>query len=91
MRMLMAALAALLLCAHSWYEPACCSGHDCFPIDSGTVRVVANGYMVNVNGTEVFVSHAETRPSGDEKFHLCLVPTEGGLRVRCFYAPPMGV
>src|SRR5688500_17384209 len=104
MRYVLAALAVigiclfLLLCglagkalAHSWYDSYCCNDKDCGPIDSGTVRVVAKGYMVNLNGTEVFVSHEETRPSGDDKFHICLIPTEAGVRVRCFYAPPMGV
>jgi hypothetical protein len=92
MRYVFAALVALLLCAHSWYDAYCCNDKDCFPIDSGTVRVVAEGYMVKLGGQEIYDSHNETRPSGDDKFHICLIPPSVGmLTVRCFYAPPMGV
>lgn len=91
MRTLLAVLGVLLLCGHSWYDPYCCNDKDCSPIDSATVRVVAKGYMVKLGAAEIFVPHDQTRPSGDDKFHVCLVPTEDGLMVRCFYAPPMGV
>lgn len=101
MRLIYAAVAVMLLCGHSWYEPSCCSGRDCFEIGSeklpGSVSVTRTGYAVTVlvSGAQLsfHVAQPEARPSQDEKFHVCLVPTPGGeqpFMVRCFYAPPLG-
>jgi hypothetical protein len=95
MRLLLALAALAVLCApalgHEWYDPWCCSDRDCGPLADGAVRVVRAGYMVRLGEQEIFVPEEKARPSQDEQFHICLVPTEDGLTVRCFYAPPLGV
>lgn len=39
--------------AHSWYDPACCSGYDCAPIPADTVSVGADGSVrVRLTGSD---------------------------------------
>ena len=87
MRYVFAALAALLLCAHSWYEPACCSGQDCFELPKRDVTATRTGYNVVIRQLppqlgggalnpplRYHVVHSNTKPSGDDSPHACLRP-----------------
>ena len=100
MRALLLAAALLLCSAHSWYDYACCSDKDCFELPDGSVRVTKTGYYVtlSVNGhpLQLHIAQSEAKPSQDEHYHICLMPTYGEaaeqpFTARCFYAPPLGV
>lgn len=87
MRCLMLALPVLL--AHSWYEPACCSGQDCAPLtrESTVVPGNAGGYQVTVKpgaGT-VFFPQEKVRPSQDGLYHAC-ISLSAGTPI-CLYVP----
>jgi hypothetical protein len=95
MRLPLALAALFLLCAHSWYPYSCCSDKDCFELPEKAVSVTRTGYLVrlNVDGSPIslHIKQDEAKPSEDEHFHICLVPSETeGLIARCFFAPPMG-
>ena len=82
---------------HSWYEPSCCSARDCVELPPKAVTITRNGYAVvmAVNDTphRFTIAQSESRPSLDEHYHICLVPTPNGEQpfgMRCFYAPPLG-
>jgi hypothetical protein len=100
---LVALLAVLLLSpgpavSHDWYDPACCSGHDCAPIPEGAVTWIESGWRVELRPGDHFMvqSHAvlevvpfdEVLPSQDDQWHACLrtekAPAE---RVICLYIP----
>jgi hypothetical protein len=72
--------------AHSWYEPECCSGRDCFPVPG---RSLADGtYVFEVLGKQYVKTEREIRPSRDQDFHACQ-PAHKAEPV-CFYAPRAG-
>ena len=67
--------------AHSWYDPACCSGKDCAPIPSHTVTVTPDGYHVRLEPgdhplvtsvVDVVVPFEAVMPSQDEHYHACV-------------------
>lgn len=64
--------------AHSWYDPACCSEHDCAPLDA-TPRPAPGGYTALGH----FFPKEMLRPSRDNRWHACI---RGG-RPLCLYAP----
>jgi hypothetical protein len=88
-------LAALLAVtpAHSWYDPACCSERDCYPISADEVEALPNGdWRVKATGKVRFSPDGPIsplllgrRPEGIE--HLSLYPAfrtrraNGALRV----------
>lgn len=56
--------------AHEWYDPSCCSGEDCKPIESCSEieelpegRVKWNGYIFRKD---------QVKPSKDSKCHICI-------------------
>jgi hypothetical protein len=101
MRYALALLGALLcapVLAHSWYPAWCCSDKDCAELPKGAVTVTRTGYSVSLVVNDVpmqwNIPQADAKPSEDENFHICLMPTPGGeqpFAMRCFFAPPMGV
>ena len=72
--------------AHEWYDPWCCNGQDCRPIDAERVTARPDGY--HVEGYDRVVPYSEARPSGDTDYHVCEIPAG---HIRCFYVPPGGV
>lgn len=66
--------------AHSWYDYACCSDRDCWPMGQDSdarepdPRIVPGGYLT-FDG--IFVAERDTRPSRDGRFHIC---RQGGAR-----------
>lgn len=38
--------------AHSWHDPACCSGQDCAPAQVGSVVATRNGWAVHIEPGE---------------------------------------
>lgn len=83
--------------AHSWYEPACCSGMDCSPVNTGQVEWTPDGWKVKagftaLNGwsltTDIIVPFEKVKPipefarTGQQQMHVCLGPTN---IVRCVY------
>ncbi len=93
----LALLAAPVARSHSWYDPACCGGHDCSPIPGSAVKASRAGYSVTIRPGEHplvkdapvsgFVAYADARPSQDSEFHACIV----GGAIKCLYAPQGGV
>lgn len=101
----MTRLAAVLtlLCgpawAHDWYDPACCSGEDCAPVEVDVVTATVMGWLVEVDvGDHPLAKKHQTlvipyddpriRRSLDQDFHVCL-----GLlsnRIYCVYVPDFG-
>jgi len=80
-------LAALLATSaaahsHSWYEPSCCSGYDCAPVDD--VRMTRSGWYVESTGETIPYGDDRERPSRDGQFHRCAPP---GEKTRCLYVP----
>lgn len=72
---------SILVLAHSWYDPECCSEKDCVEF-TGTVASEGSGFRLMPNN--VFVPKQNVRHSKDDKVHVC-IPGDG--RVRCLYLP----
>lgn len=84
--------------AHSWYDPACCSGQDCAPAPVGSVVATRNGWAVHIEPGEHpmlgDMSFDDVVPYGsdgihesqDDQFHICI---SGGPdpRLLCLYIP----
>ena len=73
--------------AHSWYDPACCSGIDCKPVPDGVVEEHKDGLYVQGYG---ILSYADprVRQSRDWQTHLCVSPSG---KLLCVYRKPGGV
>lgn len=84
--------------AHSWYDPACCSGKDCAPAPVGSVVATRDGWRVHIEPGEhpmlgdmsfdaviPYDSHG-IKESQDSQFHICI---SGGPdpRYLCLYVP----
>ena len=72
--------------AHDWYPPWCCSDDDCRALaeDRGeTVVEEANGWRL-WDGR--LIRPENSRPSPDQKYHLCEEPTTKAII--CFFVPP---
>ena len=75
--------------SHSWYDPDCCSGHDCEPVsavsyvasDPGTVPVMV---VTTSLGTKPVTPMTKIRESKDSRMHGCIY--QGALL--CLYMPP---
>lgn len=75
--------------SHSWYDPDCCSDHDCEPVwevvfvagDPGKLptMVVSNRF-----GTKPVTPQTKIRESKDSRMHACIY--QGALL--CLYMPP---
>lgn len=85
-------LAHLPAWAHSWYEPACCSGQDCRQVPARDVRENADGSWTYLPEGLLF-SADRVRESQDEAVHVCISEhpegEAGGKRrvPRCLYLP----
>jgi hypothetical protein len=85
--------------AHSWYDPACCSGRDCAPIPVSALKLTAGGtYVLTLSPgqhpmvTETrsyYISEARVRRSQDGDVHACIDPT--GRLLLCLYMPEAGI
>lgn len=72
---------------HSFYDAACCSGHDCKPVHVSEIG--EDGGYFTYQGLRILKS--ETRQSPDEHFHACVTSGGFGNRVlRCLYRPTPG-
>lgn len=79
------------------YDPYCCNGNDCRPAPEGAVRGVKGGWAVTLNPGDhpmitkplrAFMAHADTKPSEDGAFHICVWPQD---TLRCLYVVQGGV
>lgn len=64
--------------SHEWYDPYCCNGQDCGPVEKEPTTT-KGGYLIN---GQVF-PFSKVRASKDNRFHVCI----WGGKVRCVYAP----
>lgn len=70
---------------HDWYPHECCSGVDCFEINSERVEVRPDGFLLD---RHLLIPFAQGRVSPDNKYHACFA--YGALRragAACFWAP----
>jgi len=70
---------------HSFYDPYCCSGQDCEPIDDKRVQLVEGGYLLD---GKFHIPHDQARQAPDGNYHACFWPNADTLR--CFYKPMLG-
>lgn len=56
--------------AHSWYDPECCSGSDCYPVPAEDVTETDTGWKHLPTGTEF--TRDMVKPSRDRRFHVCI-------------------
>lgn len=78
-------LAALLMLAHSWYPPECCSDSDCYPLPEGSVHKTEGGYLLD---SGEFIPESKAREGRDGRYHICRYPFP---TVICFFKPFTGV
>jgi hypothetical protein len=81
--------------AHSWYDPACCSGQDCKLVAETDLKKHPDGRWEYLPLHQYFNPDQE-RPSGDANYHVCIGVTRpeefGGIAApiyipRCIYIP----
>ena len=84
--------------AHDWYDGACCSGQDCFPVPFGAVKTTPAGWQIMETGEIIPYGDSRERWSQDSGFHRCVIPTtpytvrQGTAgRTRCLYVPSGGM
>ena len=86
--------------AHDWYDPECCSGMDCAPVEkvevmptaaiasmlSAPAQASVPSIMVVTtrHGTATVPPNMKMRPSQDGRMHACIV----NGRLICLYLPP---
>ena len=75
--------------SHSWYDPDCCSGADCEPVQS--VQFVASDekslpvMIITISlGTKPLTPRTKVRQSKDSRMHGCIFMGE----LICLYMPP---
>jgi hypothetical protein len=89
---------------HDWYSGTtnragqnCCNDYDCQLISGELVEEVRGGFRIRLKpGEHVmvtspvdhFVPYRDMQASPDNKFHICLFPTQN--QVRCFFGPVGG-
>lgn len=77
----------LMAQAHSWYDPACCSGRDCAPIPFHTVQIVPEGFKVTLTHAdhplvpagetvEQIIPDDAVKTSLDGQYHACVISYE---------------
>jgi len=87
------------------YHMKCCHDRDCMVMPYNRVVATDDGWKVEVRPGEHMmwpkdrsdtlqftVPYTDNRlmESGDTEFHVCLVPSDAGILLRCLYVPPMG-
>lgn len=86
--------------AHSWYDPECCSGMDCAPVEKVEVMptsAIASMlvppaqasppsimFVTTVHGTAQVPHNMKFRESKDARMHACIIKG----RLICLYLPP---
>jgi len=71
---------------HSWYEPACCSGYDCKPVNQEDLEELSGGCWRYIPLNLKFCG-PQVRPSQDSKWHVCYreVKVLGSIKPYCVY------
>lgn len=81
---------------HDWYDPKCCSGKDCRPIDKSKVIEGPSGYKLLITNELFKYGNPQIKQSADDKFHWCqCIPTDFEEScpspTRCLYVPGRGM
>ena len=75
--------ASVLLLAHSWYDPICCSDRDCRPAQKGEIVFESEGIRHVPSGQTLPYGHKNVRVSRDFENHVCINQISG--RLLCVY------
>lgn len=72
-----------------WYDPACCSNHDCKPVDDDSIEFgsdqLGNTFARYKPTGHTFYKY-QFKPSQDERYHVCINPNAmGNNGALCFY------
>ena len=78
-------IVATILAIHGWYDLECCGDRDCYPVDSGVVKELKEGVVVQGFGILSY-SDRRLRWSKDDRDHICAARSGGGLI--CVYRRP---
>lgn len=65
----------------------CCGPNDCVRLPKSSIKILASGFGVMINGQEMVVPYGKELPSIDDDYWACVPP---GGSLRCFFAPPLG-
>lgn len=65
------------------YPPACCSGHDCAPLDAQRIKETGNDFLID---GKFLVKRADAKLSPDGIYHACFSVKNQGPN--CFWYPP---
>jgi len=95
----MVAVSAAPVAAHEWYDPSCCSGQDCAPVEASAIKAEDGNWHVSLDpGSHPLVTKPmswvvpfdapKVRESQDDKFHACVGVRSGILF--CLYVPQGG-
>lgn len=88
--------------AHDWYSLACCHEQDCAPIPLGAVSHRGSDVIVTLEaGDHPMINSGsfsqklsgddpKIKQSQDGDYHACILPTDGGVYLRCLYTPVLG-
>lgn len=81
-----AILASQLMLVHDFYDPSCCSGQDCKPVQCNELKTQDDGYT-EYRGFLFSKEMRKTAPDG--MCHVCISKyDEGRINIpRCVYFP----
>ena len=61
---------SIIILAHSWYPPECCSGIDCKPVSCEDLEQLNDGKVLYKPGGYTFAK-SQVSPSQDANCHVC--------------------
>lgn len=70
------------------FPSECCSGSDCYEIQSTDLNLIPGGWKIKATG-EVFQERA-TRKSPDERYYRCSAQARTESRTYCLFIPSFG-
>jgi hypothetical protein len=95
--------AATPAAAHEWYPLECCHALDCAPVEkvemlqgpamasmlgAATSTPIGSMLVTSKHGTVIVPANFPRRESKDSRMHVCMRPSEGGMRLLCIFMPP---
>jgi hypothetical protein len=79
-----------LAMAHSFYDSACCSTIDCYPVAEGAIIEKTDGFEVVATGEFIRRDESKVRLSPDGQWHRCSHGGKTDAGTICIYVPGRG-